>query len=200
MSILPSASIQGLFPAKITSLDDLPVYQENKEVTGYGSLVEVPAPGFMFTPSPVVESGGAPLSSPTVAKRPMVPQLIKGAVTTARGFSGMVSSSGGVVVKSTLVQEENTGGPRVQIDHVVVMGTGPDDACNAFEANPFKPESAYGGVGSDLGWAPWHPIFFFLLHSLLCYIPHFLPPFLPPCTLFNSSLFLTKQCASDAGK
>ena len=154
MSILPSASIQGLFPAKITSLDDLPVYQENKEVTGYGSLVEVPAPGFMFTPSPVVESGGAPLSSPTVAKRPMVPQLIKGAVTTARGFSGMVSSSGGAVVKSTLVQEDNTGGPRVQIDHVVVMGTGPDDACNAFEANPFKPESAWGCLD---GWGSLMP-------------------------------------------
>ena len=194
MSILPSASIQGLFPAKITSLDDLPVYQENKEVTGYGSLVEVPAPGFMFTPSPVVESGGAPLSSPTVAKRPMVPQLIKGAVTTARGFSGMVSSSGGAVVKSTLVQEENTGGPRVQIDHVVVMGTGPDDACNAFEANPFKPESAWGWVGSDLGWAPWHPS--------LCFTPSYSLSLTFSLLFFSFPLFTftTKQCASDAGK
>jgi len=145
-TIFPSSVVQGMTPSKILVLDDLPVYAEGKEVTPLGASLVCPSKGYVYVPQASSSDDSSASSSTPVAKRPVVPNLaIKGAVVTARGFSGMVSSSGGAVVKSTLVQEENTGGPRVQIDHVVVTGTGPDDACNSFEANPFKVESACFG-------------------------------------------------------
>jgi hypothetical protein len=141
-SIFPSTVIQGMSPSKITSLDDLSVYAEGKEVTASGAALKCPSKNFVFVPL-AGPNDDDPASAATPVKRPVLPNIsLKGAVVTGRGFSGMVSSAGGAVVKSTLVQEENTGGPRVQIDHVVVTGTGPDDACDSFEANPFKVESA----------------------------------------------------------
>jgi hypothetical protein len=146
MSILPSAAVQRMFPSKITALEELAAYAEGREPTAAAAALTVPPAGFVLSTVAVEGEGAAGGGGGGGVKRsaPVVPGARKGAPTTSRGFSGMApAASGATVVKSTLKKaEEEEGGARVQIDHVVVMGTGPDDACNAFEANPFKPESA----------------------------------------------------------
>ena len=135
-----------MFPSKISSLDELAAYAEGRELTPAGAALTCPAQGFVFTPAAAAEggAGAAPAAKRLGAGAALGGRALKGAPITARGFSGMApAASGATVVKSTLKKtEEDDGGARVQIDHVVVVGTGPDDACNAFEANPFKPESA----------------------------------------------------------
>jgi hypothetical protein len=164
MSILPSPAVRAMFPSKIAALDELGAYAEGRTVTPAGAALACPPLGFVLsTVAHAADAaaggggGGGGGGAGSAVKRAGVGAVIaggrKGAPTTARGFSGMApAASGATVVKSTLKKaEEDDGGARVQIDHVVVMGTGPDDACNAFEANPFKPECAlawkWGGGG-----------------------------------------------------
>jgi len=149
MSILPSPAVRAMFPSKIAALEELGAYAEGRSVAPAGAALACPPLGFVLSNLALDASGAGAGAASGALKRPgvgaAVPGARKGAPTTARGFSGMApAASGATVVKSTLKKaEEEEGGARVQIDHVVVMGTGPDDACNAFEANPFKPESAW---------------------------------------------------------
>ena len=155
-SILPSQAVQRLFPSKISALEELAAYAEGKELTAAGAALGCPADGFFLVPSEASAPAGGAARRPGAGLSSSAALPRKGAPTTARGFSGMAPPvSGASVVKSTLVKKEEgeEGGARVQIDHVVVTGTGPDDACNAFEANPFKPESEWGAAAQGGGRA-----------------------------------------------
>ena len=158
MALLPSSAVQRMFPTKIASLDELSAYAEGRDVAPAGAALACPVAGFIYSPSAATGEAGGGAAAPGSAAAAAgggAPSTFKrstmgvsgrlGGPTTARGFSGMApAASGSALVKSTLAKkEEDDGGARVQIDHVVVMGSGPDDACNAFEANPFKPESAW---------------------------------------------------------
>ena len=153
-----------MFPSKISALEELAAYAEGREPTPAAAALALPPQGFVLSTVGAEGAGagaGAAGGSVRRAVPVVVPGVRKGAPTTSRGFSGMAPAvSGATVVKSTLKKAaEEEGGARVQIDHVVVMGTGPDDACNAFEANPFKPESALrGGARRSPSCPALHPL------------------------------------------